>query len=235
MPIRVVGNPDLQEERLDAYEVGYTGIFGRSTVTAAAYINKIKDQILFTQVGTYGISPPPPGFPAQLGPFPGAVIWGGIFQSGIRFPSDYTYRNFGKMTQKGFESGRYGGPDRIMYTRSNPGRATERPIPAPSAERLNIRRTSLQCGGHYNVSRFLGSLGISYVDEAFWQDVLDARYHGRTDAYTLVNGSVGIRFGSRNRAQVMLKGTNLLNEDIQQHIFGDIIKRQLAAELRINF
>jgi hypothetical protein len=46
---------------------------------------------------------------------------------------------------------------------------------------------------------------------------------------------LGIRFGSRNRTQVMLKGTNLLNEDIQQHIFGDIIKRQLAAELRINF
>src|SRR5688500_543003 len=46
VPIRVVGNPDLQEELLDAYVVGYTGIFGRSTVTAAAYINMIKDQIL---------------------------------------------------------------------------------------------------------------------------------------------------------------------------------------------
>jgi hypothetical protein len=33
----------------------------------------------------------------------------------------------------------------------------------------------------------------------------------------------------------MLKGTNLGNQEVQQHIFGDIIKRQFAGELRINF
>ena len=30
---------------------------------------------------------------------------------------------------------------------------------------------------------------VSYQDEAYWQDVLDSRYAGTTDAFTLVNGS----------------------------------------------
>jgi len=31
----------------------------------------------------------------------------------------------------------------------------------------------------------------------------------------------------------MLRGTNLLNQDVQQHIFGDILKRSLSLELRL--
>jgi len=235
VPIRVVGNQDLQEERLDAFEVGYTGIFGRATVSAAWYLNKFKDQILFTQVGTYGISPPPPGFPAQVGPFPGALLWAGIFQSGIRFPSEYTYRNFGSMTQKGLELGVDTAVNDRVNAYANYSWQGE-PDPSFALSELNIpAEHRVNAGFNFNVSRFLGSLGVSYVDESFWQDVLDARYHGTTDAYTLVNASAGIRFGSRNRAQLMLKGTNLTNEDIQQHIFGDIIKRQIMAELRVNF
>jgi hypothetical protein len=33
----------------------------------------------------------------------------------------------------------------------------------------------------------------------------------------------------------LVKGTNLLNKDIQQHIFGDIIKRQILAEIRFAY
>ena len=32
-----------------------------------------------------------------------------------------------------------------------------------------------------------------------------------------------------------LKGTNLLNEEIQQHVFGDIMKMSLVGELRFQF
>ncbi|MDQ3069630.1 MAG: TonB-dependent receptor [Acidobacteriota bacterium] len=236
VPIRVAGNENLQEERLDAFEVGYTGVFGRTTVSAAAYLNKFKDQILFTQTAAYGISPPPPGFPSQLGPFSGAQIWGAIFQSGIRFPSAYTYLNFGEMTQKGFEIGADSAlNDRISVYGNYSWQGEPEPegfdlseLNLPAEHRFNV-------GFSFNVNRMLGSLGVSYSGESFWQDVLDARYHGTTDAYTLVNASAGIRFGARDRFQAMLKGTNLTNEAIQQHIFGDVIKRQLAGELRINF
>ena len=32
-----------------------------------------------------------------------------------------------------------------------------------------------------------------------------------------------------------LKIVNLFNEEIQQHIFGDIFKRQVSGELRVSF
>jgi len=237
VPIRVVGNPDLQEERLDAFEVGYTGIFGgRTTVSAAWYLNTFKDQILFTQTGAYGIAPPPPGFPAQLGPFPGALLWAGVYRAGIRFPSSYSYRNFGTMSQKGIEFGVDSAfNDNVSLYANYSWQGEPEPEDFDLSE-LNIpAEHRFNAGFNFIVNRFLGSLGVSYSDEAFWQDVLDARYHGTTDAYTLVNASAGIRFGARNNIQLMLKGTNLTNEDIQQHIFGDIIKRQFAGELRISF
>ena len=32
-----------------------------------------------------------------------------------------------------------------------------------------------------------------------------------------------------------LKGKNLLNQDVRQHLFGDIIKRSVMAEMRVVF
>jgi hypothetical protein len=32
-----------------------------------------------------------------------------------------------------------------------------------------------------------------------------------------------------------VKGTNLVNQTIQQHIFGDILKRSLTGEVRFAF
>ncbi len=73
---------------------------------------------------------------------------------------------------------------------------------------------------------------MSYSDSAFWQDVLDARYSGSTDSYTLINGSVGVKWN--DRFTTSLKGVNLANDEVQQHVFGDVIKRQIVAELRVN-
>jgi hypothetical protein len=32
-----------------------------------------------------------------------------------------------------------------------------------------------------------------------------------------------------------VKSTNILNEDIQQHIFGDVLKRSVLGEVRFKF
>ena len=92
----------------------------------------------------------------------------------------------------------------------------------------------MNVGVGFNNDRFIGSGSVNYADEAFWVDVLDASTHGATDAYTMVNASFGVKW-SEGRIITTIKGTNLLNETIQQHIFGDIIKRSLMAELRFKF
>jgi outer membrane receptor protein involved in Fe transport len=75
---------------------------------------------------------------------------------------------------------------------------------------------------------------VNYSDKAFWSDVLTSQYHGFTDAYTLVNGSFGVKFPTR-RVTALVKVNNIFNKDIQQHVFGDIIKRSVVGELRIQY
>ena len=61
--------------------------------------------------------------------------------------------------------------------------------------------------------------------------MLDSRYHGTTEAYTLVNGTVGYRLSDTFTAS--LKVLNLFNQEIQQHIFGDVMRRQVVLEVRM--
>ena len=92
----------------------------------------------------------------------------------------------------------------------------------------------VNAGFDFTYNRFLGNLAVNYTDEAYWQDVLDARYAGTTDAYTLVNAGFGIRWAGE-RVVPALKITNLTNEEVMQHIFGDILKRQVVGEVRVTF
>jgi hypothetical protein len=111
----------------------------------------------------------------------------------------------------------------------------------PEPEGFNISELNLPPKNRFNIgtainyNRFIGNFSISYSDDAFWQDVLDDRYHGTTEAYTLVNGSVGLKWGPKDRVTTTLKATNLGNQKVQQHVFGDITKRQIAGELRVQF
>jgi hypothetical protein len=74
---------------------------------------------------------------------------------------------------------------------------------------------------------------VTRQGRAFWQDVLDARYHGYTAANTSVNLTVGAKWQD-GRYSVALKSTNLLNKTIQQHIFGDIVKRLIMVEFKMS-
>jgi hypothetical protein len=58
-------------------------------------------------------------------------------------------------------------------------------------------------------------------------------FDGYTGPYTLVDACVGVRW-AKGRVQTLLKGTNLLNREIRQHVFGDIQRIGIGAELRIS-
>ena len=97
-------------------------------------------------------------------------------------------------------------------------------VTVPAENRFNV-------GVSYNGGRVLGSVNVNYSDEAFWNDVLTSEYHGYTDSYTMLNATVGVKLAG-GKATVSLRGTNLLNQEILQHIYGDLMKRSLVAELR---
>ncbi len=230
LPVSISGNPDLKEQSLDAFEVGYTGLlFRRATVSAAFYVNQLKNDILFTQDRSvlYTAANPPPGWP-----LPAAVI---ALVPGASFPARFTYLNFGRSTQRGFELGLNTPVGRAVNVFANYSwQGTPDPKDFDIGE-LNIpARNRFNAGFNFSHGRFLGDLSVNYSGSAFWQDVLDDPYHGTTDAYTLVNGGFGVRWAD-DRLTTSIKTVNLTNDDVQQHVFGDILKRQVVGELRVQF
>jgi outer membrane receptor for ferrienterochelin and colicins len=251
--------PGLKEESLTAYEVAYTGTLGgRTTVGAAFYINDTDDNINFLaspgpgpfQVPFYTPQAPPPGFPAitvgpPFSPVPlplASFIVAALQQRGILLPRNLTYMNIGKIRNKGVELSVDHTFDRNWSAFANYSWQAE-PEPLDdvgSPERYPTSEISLapanrvNAGVGFNNDRFVGSGSVNWTDEAFWVDVLDASTHGPSDAFTMVNASFGVKWND-GRVVTSLKGTNLLNQSIQQHVFGDILKRSLMAELRVKF
>lgn len=84
-----------------------------------------------------------------------------------------------------------------------------------------------------NGSRFLGNASVSAASAVFWSDVLTPAFHGYSDGYTLVNGSFGVTWNA-GAITTLVKVTNLMNRSIQQHIFGDILRRTVVGEVRFS-
>jgi outer membrane receptor protein involved in Fe transport len=239
VPTTAVGNKDLTEEYIDAYEVAYTGnLRDRATVSAAVYYTSFADEIFFTQTGTWQV--PPPGFPGVPSPLPPAVLWQGLLNAGIVFPSSYTYKNLGTVRSKGIELGIDGRVSRSVTTFANyafqadpipafPGLTPEQALSEINLPARHLFNVGLSC----STARGFGTVAVSHSARAFWQDVLDDRYHGDTKPYTSVNATVGMKFHA-GRFSAALKIVNLGNQEIQQHIFGDVIKRQVMGEVKMN-
>jgi outer membrane receptor protein involved in Fe transport len=255
---------DLKAERLDAFEVAYTGtINGRTTLGLAIYQNDTDDNINFTQLtpssqfptGLPGLDFYSPTNPATGISVPAGqlvtvnpIIMGILPQipppfGPIRLPhTAFTYLNLGPIRNRGVElsiehsitnewsaSANYSYQDdpKILEPDAGQIRYPNAEVGLPPTNRINA-------AVNYNGKRYLGNLSVNYADNAFWTDVLDARFHGFTDSYTMVNATLGMKF-SDGKVVASIKGTNLLNEKIQQHVFGDLIKLSLVAELRLFF
>ena len=104
-------------------------------------------------------------------------------------------------------------------------------IPYPVQEVGIASEHRFNAGLGYSGKTFFGNANVNYAGEALWVDVLNASYAGFTEAYTMVNATLGVRL-AEGKLTVSLKGINLANEKIQQHIFGDILKRSIVAEVR---
>ena len=230
LPVAIEGNQDLQEQSLDAFEIGYTGVLaGRATVSAAFYINRLHNDILFTQDRSvlYTAQNPPPGWP-----LPPAVI---ALVPGASFPARFTYFNFGKSYQRGFELGVNSDVTKFADVFVNYSwQGTPDPKDFDISE-LNIpAKHRFNAGVNVSKGRYLGNVSVNYSGSAFWQDVLDDPFHGTTDAYTMINGGFGVRW-AKDKLTTSVKGINLANQDVQQHVFGDILKRQVVGEVRVEF
>jgi iron complex outermembrane receptor protein len=235
-PVRAIGNESLKEESTESFEVGYTGIIrNRATVSASVYFTTNRDEIFFTQTGRYRATTPPPGWPLPavvLEVLPPPCTTALCTSGGL--PSEFSYRNLGTVKNRGIELGIDGAVTQALNAFANYSFQAE-PDPDFALSEVNLPpKNRFNAGLSYNQGHFLGNLSVSYVADAVWQDVLDARFTGPTAAFTQVNGAFGVKF-ARDKVTATIKGINLTNEEIQSHVFGDILKRQIIGEVRFTF
>ena len=228
VPVVAVGNDQLREEALTAYEAGYSAALGRVTAGVAVYVNRVRNAIQFTQTGTYTSDAPPPGWP-----LPPSTL-DELIARGLGLPSSFSYLNFERITDRGLElTGEVRATSALSVFANYSWQDQPRARGVDTAE-LNLPpRHRVNAGVHAVRGRYFGSLSGSFVDSAFWQDVLTP-YSGRTASYTLVDGAFGVSSTDRFMT-VTARGTNLLNKPVQQHAFGDVIRRAVTAEIRFRF
>jgi outer membrane receptor protein involved in Fe transport len=244
----------LKEESVTAYELAYTATFGSGTTLGAAYyVNDTDDNINF--VGDpallaaaklpafYSSAYPPPGWP-----FPAALVDHPALRAALfdRLPATIAYLNIGPVRNRGLELSvehtlTRGLRGALTYSwQADPQALTPEAGRAacPPGELSLAPHHRFGAGLRWDRARAFGSVSADYVGRTFWNDVLpQLGFEGFTSAYTLLNASIGLRWPASRGRQVttVLKGTNLLDQEIRQHIFGDIQKIGLMAEVRLSF
>jgi len=228
-PVIAAGNQDLKEEALTAYEAGYIAALGRVTISAATYVNHTRNMIQFTQNETYTSSRPPPRWPVS------PAVLDTLAAAGRGLPSRFTYQNFAYVGDKGAE---ISVDTRITANTAAFANYSWQAQPTPKGfdiSELNIQPSHrVNAGANVGRDRYFGSLSASHVGSAFWQDVLDTRLHGRTRPYTLVNAAFGVHSVDRMMT-IAIRATDLFNERVQQHTFGDFINRMVTGEVHFTF
>ena len=242
LPGEPAGNNGLVEEHLTAYEVSYllTAANGIN-FSLAAYRNETEDTIDFYVQRIYGFGnfpPPQVGLPPQLqfcfGPGDPCGLIRALLALNSPIPSNYSYRNIGNTIDRGIEVSvqqRLRGAWSWFFNASWQDEPEFEGLDSVADQNLPPEwRANLGFG--YDPGRWFVDVNANYQDEAFWGDVLFAR--GTTDAFTMVNAAVGFRLLDE-RLTLQIIGANIFDEEVQQHVFGDIISRKITGQVGYRF
>jgi len=221
-----VGNLALEEESLDALEVGWSWQRGPLFLSASLYRNEIEHNVVFLPVSFYGPAKPPPNWPGPAATVPPYALI-----------ESFTFLNAGTVRNSGLELSsnlrlRGGVRARLAYAHQR--------APQVESELAGVPFTVNQPPRHMASAsldrtggRWFGAASLSYTSRAVWNDILDPRFWGSTPAYTLLGASWGVQVFPKT--QVVVSGTNLLDRQVKQHVFGDVIGRKVSIEVRQRF
>lgn len=260
--LETFGNPNLREESVQALELAWTGRIGpRTTAGLAVYQADTDDNTNFTYLLPTPENPEGlPGLEFYSATRPARAV-GAVSGSPITFspqimtalaalPPPFgpvilpqrvaTYLNLGPLRNRGVEiSIEHRVSDRLRafanYSRQARPSVLE---PGPRQIRFPLNEVGvapasrLNAGLSWNGERAFSSLSLAHASRGFWNDVLNEPYFGYTRAYTLLDGAAGVRLMS-DRVALSLRGTNLLDQEVQQHVYGDLLRRSLRVEVRL--
>jgi len=239
LPSRGIGDPGLKAESLTAWELGYIGtVGGHTTLGIDVYRSQTRDNIDFVRLPN-GFDPYTSAAPPGNWPFSPALI-DQLAAAGVYLPRTASqFRNLGPIRYQGVEAFvEHRFADGVTGYANYSWQPDPKPLPAadpyPLLEANIGPRNRVNAGVYWAHRRVLGNLSLSYAESAFWVDVLAPEFDGASPAYTMFNATIGLRW-AEGRVVTLLRGTNLTNAEVHQHVFGDIQKRTLWLEARFSF
>jgi outer membrane receptor protein involved in Fe transport len=216
-----LGSSELEVEKQDAVEVGYTGVLNsHTTFLATVYNQRIKNNIWFLPVSFYGPGAPPPGWPLDPATVP-------------LLPHVFSFINLGSVRDRGIELAVHADWPRVALQGSYTFQADPK-LDSGTNLPLQINKPSRhQAGGGvtYTANRWTAATDVQYTDRAFWADVLTEPFWGYTDSYVNVNARGTYRLRGQPW-EFWVSATDLLDQKIKSHVFGDTIRRKVTAGIR---
>ena len=226
--VQGLGSLTLKEQTLDGYEAGYAAALakGRVHFGVTYYLNDSRNDMILSPSTIYTSLNPP------LGPGWPSFLTGYLAPSGpILLPSALQYRNIGQVRNQGVETSLDAQASRYVSVFANYSWQAK-PVPKDfDISLINLPPTHrFSAGLMFDYKRVQGDISLGYTSKSYFRDILT--YAGWIKGFTVINAGLGVRIAGDN-AVLVVKVRNLGNEPVQNHLFGDLLKRQVVAELRL--
>ena len=224
-PVKGLGSVTLKEQTLDGYEAGYTASLakGRVHLGITYYLNDSRHDMILAPSAYYSQSAPPPAWPLPLYLLPPT--------GPVALPSALQYQNIGQVRNQGIETSIDAQASRYVSVFANYSWQAK-PVPKDfDISLINLPPTHrFNAGLMFDYKKLQGDVSVGYTSEAYFRDILT--YKGWIRGFTVVNVGLGVRLAGDN-AVLAIKVRNLGNEPVQNHLFSDLLKRQIVGELRL--
>ncbi|HVS12328.1 MAG TPA: TonB-dependent receptor [Thermoanaerobaculia bacterium] len=247
--VLAVGNPSLEVEEIETWELGYSGILANEAFLTIDYYrndinNFITDLISFfdPQLGrinpNFGPYQPPAGLPAPVQSALLALLQGALGPSFLALSNNpdgapilvpVSYTNFGEVETQGVDVGLnwYLDPKwKVDFTYSwfdfdvRQELAADPVLPNSPENRFAL-------GFEYSADRFFGGLHYRWTEEFPWSAGV---FKGAVPEYDLVDVNAGYRFSEAWDLGVNV--SNLFDDESYQTFGGDILGRRALGYVR---
>ena len=164
-----LGNPDLKETSVDAYELGYSGVVAHGRAIVVGGVLRQQDHERHPVHGRYDralhLGQPAAGLAAAAAAI---ELFAGGVSGAVHLPELRQDHQQGDRARRH----RHDEPVRRACSPITRSRPTPKSI-SRSARRTCRRRTASTSASTVNRGRYRGDVNVAYTDSAFWQDVLD--------------------------------------------------------------
>lgn len=246
VPIKALGNSEVEVEEIETIEVGYTGLWGRKVFVTVDYYNSqltnfisdlipAFDPVLGLINPTFGPYQAPAGLPddvaaallASLSAFAPPTLTNDPV-TGLALINAVSYTNFGEVDTQGVEIGLNANLNdnwRLDFTYNWFDFDIKEELQASTLE-ANAPENQFGLALSYVADKFDASIKYRHVDGFFWAAGV---FQGDIPSYDLVD--IGGTYHINDRFDIGFNVSNAFDEEHYQLFGGDIIGRRALAHI----